>query len=185
MFVDSSALFQIIGVLLPVLLVASVVGVIYWTTHTVKMNKEIGNKAGNRYVLLTVLCLLLAGASWICNFGWLRVFLSWIGFPLFYGALFCFANCRAAARVAEKRTLKKYILLSSITYVIAYFGLLDFGDTGGAYVFFSLIRNDEIVYAATAVSLLSFVVNIVLLILEIVLASKRKKQTPAPTNETE
>lgn len=184
MFVESPGLFQILGVLLPVAVVAAVVFVIYWLIHTVRMNKEIGNKAGNRYVLLTVVCLLLAGVSWLFNFGWFRVFLSWIGFPLAYGAFFCFANCKASARAAESGTMKKYVLWSCITYVIAYFCFPDGGDIGGMYVFFSLIQNDAVSTVALCLSLVAFVANIILLILEIIMASKWKKPIPPQTEES-
>lgn len=185
MFVLSPGLFQILGILLPIAVVAAVVFVIYWLTHTVEMNKEIGNKAGNRYVLLTVVCILVAGASWIFNFGWLRVFLSLIGFPLFYGALFCFANCKAAARAAESRTMRKYILWSCITYVTAYFCFPDAGDVGEMPVFFSLIRNDMVADIALVVSVVAFVANIVLMIVEIAVASQWEKHTPPHTGEKE
>ena len=47
------------------------------------------------------------------------------------------------------------------------------------YVFFSLIRDDTVADIAFEVSLLMFLANIVLLILEIVIASIWKKQTPS------
>lgn len=183
MFVESPGLFQILGVLLPVAVVAAVVFVTYWLIHTVRMNKEIGNKAGNRYVLLTVVCLLLAGAAWLFNLGLVHVLLSWCGLPLFYGAFFCFANCKAAARAADIDRVKKYIRWSCVTYLIAYVCFPDVGFEGEMYVLFSLIRSDTVSTVALCLSLAAFVANIILSILEIIMASKWKKPIPPQTDE--
>ena len=167
MFQRFQGLFPIIGVAA----VVAVAFVLYRIVHTVRMNKELGNRAGNKRITLTVLCAVAALISWIFNFGWFRVFLSLFGFPLFYGAFFCFANSMAAARLAEIDAMKKYIPWSCITYLLAYFCFPDGGDVGEMYVFFGLIRDDGIANIAMVVSIAAFAANIVLLIREIVLAS--------------
>lgn len=179
--VSDSVFFSAIGL---VVLVA-VAAAIYRIVHTVRMNKELGNAVGNKYVLLTVLCVAAALISWIFNFGWMRVVLSVFGLPLLYAAFFCFANCMAAARTAESDVLRKCILWSCVTYVTAHLCFPDAGDENEMYVFFSLIRDDTVADSAFEVSLLMFLANIVLLILEIVIASIWKKQTPSRPEETE
>lgn len=181
MFQRFQGLLPIIGLIA----IVAVVAAVYRIVHTVRMNKELGNRTGNKWIILTVLCAVAALISWIFNFGWLRVFLSLFGFPLFYGAFFCFANCMAAARTAEMDAMKKYIPWSCITYLLAYLCFPDGGDVGEMYVFFGLIRDDGIAHIAMVVSIAAFVANIVLLILEIVIASIWKKQTPSRPEETE
>ena len=179
MFQRFQGLLPIIGLIA----IVAVVAVFYRIVHTVRMNKELGNRTGNKWIILTVLCAVAALISWIFNFGWLRVFLSLFGFPLFYGAFFCFANSMAAARLAEMDAMKKYIPWSCITYLLAYLCFPDGGDTGEMYVLFSLIRSDTVSTVALCLSLAAFVANIILLILEIIMASKWKKPIPPQTEE--
>ena len=180
MFQRFQGLLPIIGLIA----IVAVVAVVYRIVHTVRMNKELGNRTGNKWIILTVLCAVAALISWIFNFGWLRVFLSLFGFPLFYGAFFCFANSMAAARMAEIDAMKKYIPWSCITYLLAYFCFPDGGDVGEMYVFFGLIRDDGIANIAMVASIAAFAANIVLLIREIVLASGWRNPSPPP-EETE
>lgn len=179
MFLEFQGLFPIIGIAA----VVAVVAAMYRVVHTVRMNRELGNRAGNKSILLTVLCAALALVAWIFNLGLVHVLLSWCGFPLFYGAFFCFANCKAAARAADMDRVKKYIRWSCVTYLIAYVCFPDVGFEGEMYVFFSLIRSDTVSTVALCLSLVAFVANIVLLILEIIMASKWKKPIPPQTEE--
>lgn len=82
--------------------------------------------------------------------------------------LVCFRSLPFSERSA---ILSKYVLWSDITYLTAYLFLPDGGESD-SYVFFGRIRHDGIIEIAYLLSFILFVVNLILLCLQI--AERRK-----------
>lgn len=116
------------------------------------------------YLLAFIGCVFLVAASWIFNMGWLRVILIWVPVPIVHLAIMLALVCKACEVIHLSQRLKKYTLLSLVTYCAAYLLLPDFGDVGGAYMLFGLIRGDSVATVAFVFAALSAVVNICMLI---------------------
>lgn len=137
--------------------------------------KRDGNELKLKYFLVSILCVIIALASWLMNFGWIRLALTFFAIPIIHTVGFMIISYFALSYVDKSVKLKRYIIFSCITYLLSYILLPDAGDIGSMYLFFSLIHNDIIANISYRLSVIVFIANIVLLILQIVERNKVKR----------
>ncbi len=156
--------------ILGILVISAVVfGVIFGIRYIEKEYKrDKGNGCGStkKWRMLAILSVVIMSLSWIFNMGWFRVILTWIPLPLIHTIVFLLINIKTANKVSSFKRLKKYIILSCITYLLPYLLFPDGGDAGGMYLFFGLVRNDTIANIMMYIVPIVFVVNIAVLIFE-------------------
>ncbi len=141
--------------------------------QSVKTN---GYRISKKWYLMIISFALIMLASWIFNLGWFRVILTWIPIPLIHTIAFLFINIKSINRVSTFKELEKYIILSSVTYLLPYLLLPDFGDVGGMYFFFGLIRNDVAAKITFCIAPVLFIANLSILELERKELKKCEKQ---------
>ena len=166
-------LFLGLGIFVIVIGVKFIVRILRKEAQIVKAN---GNRISKKWYLVIISSVFVTLVSWIFNMGWYRVILTWIPIPLIHTIAFLIINIKSANRVSIYKFLRKYIILSSVTYLLAYLLLPDGGDIGGMYLFFSLIRNDSIANIMMYISLIIFIVNIAVLSIEYLELRKCKSQ---------
>ncbi len=127
-----------------------------------------------RRFFLTVITAILAAASWFLNFGWYRVFLTVIPIPLLYFTLFVVLGLVSVGYADASEKLRKYTVISHVLFLLSYFLFPDVGDTGTAYVFFSLIHHPWASYLLTP-AMLCCASCLVLLVLQMVEVGKARK----------
>ncbi len=150
-----------------------------------KIKKWYDPKALGYYIMM-ILCLVIMGASWVLNMGWLRVILTWLAFPIIHAVAVIIINGKAVTKLAYSVTLRIYTVISLLTSVLSYVFLPDFGDVGGMYVFFGLIENETIVDTAFEISLICFAAYIVVTVLQLIEMGRIKKKLAGElTNQLE
>nr|QGT51196.1 hypothetical protein Firmicute1046_2720 [uncultured Firmicutes bacterium] len=150
------------------------IGTVIWT---IVKSVKTRNFTKLKYNLVSVLCVILAAASWIFNFGWIRFFLTFTGLPVFHAVTFFFLNNFAASHIDKSRILKISTILCHVAYLTGYFCLPDAGDVDPMCAFFTLIRNEYIVNLFFIISFLGFSGSIVCLIVELIEASMIKAKS--------
>lgn len=169
----SLPIIPIIGILvISAVVIAIVIGLRY-VLKELKGDKNTNYKASKGWLVITILSVVVMALSWLFNMGWYRVILIWIPLPLIHTIFFLVINIRASGKVLAFPKLKKYIILSCITFLLGYLIFPDGGDVGGMYLFFSLIRNDTVANIMMYVAPIIFIANIVILVLEYVELSKK------------
>ncbi|MBQ7934981.1 MAG: hypothetical protein IJ333_01335 [Clostridia bacterium] len=157
---------QGIGILLLILfIVGSVYGMVRLFRPLIKSEQT---KQTKKYYLLRIICIIIMITSWIFNFGWYRVILTWLAFPILHAIIFSFISGRAISKLNCSDPLKKYVLLSYLTYIITYLTFPDGGDIGPMYLFYGLIRSDAIASIAEWVAIISFIANVALLTIQLI-----------------
>ncbi len=168
-------IFDVIGVLLPLAIVGGFgFGIFFLIRLLLKLKKRNDSKSIFYYVMM-LLCLVIMGASWILNMGWLRVFLTLAAFPIIHAVVFIIINGKAITKQAYSVRLRIYTGLSFLTSVLSHVLFPDGGDEGGMYVFFGLIQDEEIVGLATDVSVVCIGIYIVVTILQLIEMGRIKK----------
>lgn len=173
----NTAIFSIIGTVLLCAWLAGIgFGIFFMVRHFIRVMKN-GDSTARTWHILTLVSVLFMAASWVLNFGWYRVFLTWIPLPLGHIVAFMLINFKVASKASAHKPLNKLIGMSCLTFLLTYLSFPDGGDVGGAYMFFSLIKNEVVIYISTYVVLIALILNIVILALEIKEFSKPKKET--------
>ena len=169
-------IFDVIGVLLPLAIVGGFgFGIFFLIRLLLKLKKRNDSKSIFYYVMM-LLCLVIMGASWILNMGWLRVFLTWLAFPIIHAVAVIIINGKAVTKLAYSVTLRIYTVISLLTSVLSHVLFPDGGDEGGMYVFFGLIENETIVDTAFEISLICFAAYIVVTVLQLIEMGRIKKK---------
>ena len=168
---------QLLGISLILALAGGLVfGVIFLVRFFFKL-KKLKNSTILIYYIFMILCLLVMIASWLLNMGWIRVILTWLAFPIYHSVAFVIINCKSLPKLIYSAKLKIYTLISYVAFFSAYAFLPDGGDIGEMPVFFGLLHNNTIASIAGVISVLSFVANILFMILQIIQAVKTKVPT--------
>ena len=175
MFTFSTGILSAVVIAGAVLVIAGVIFAAAVIVKTVISSSKSGNKSRIKYILICVFCVLTATASWILNFGWLRLILTFTAIPLIHTAAFIIINTLALPYADKSKKLTVYGVLSFTTYLSGYLLLPDGGDYGPSYMFFGLIKNDIITQASFYLSDVLLAGNAVLLILQIIERAKAKK----------
>lgn len=170
------------GVLITSIL--ATIGFIAGAVALIVTNKSAKNKMNCKkiktvYIVVGVLFLLISSVSWVMNYGMLREFY----FILIICNLFLFliANIISIFRIDESAGLRVLNTITYISFVLAHISLPDLdilpdtGDLSSYFLFFRMIYSDSLSRIMFIVSVLLFAVNSVLLIVQLVAASKVTK----------
>ena len=161
-----SSIIPIIGKIAGIaLLIGIIVGIIF-IVKKVKQAKLNGVKISKKWCLITIFTVVIMFLSWLFNIGWFRIILMWIPIPLLHTIFFMLINFKASAKVLSFKNLEKYMIYSCVTFLLSYLLFPDFGDIGGAYFFFGLIKNTFFSGIIIYVSVGLWIANIIFLVLE-------------------
>ncbi len=170
--IPSELLLTVMLITLAVAILAGIIFIVRSIITAIKAKKY--NKL--KFNILSVLCVIIAAASWLLNLGWMRFFLTLIAVPFIHAIVFFCVNNFAATYAEKSKKLKICTIISYITYLISYLLLPDGGDTGGMYVFFGLINNETITNICFLVCSFAVQVHIIFVILQIAFANEAKKE---------
>ena len=131
-------------------------------------------RAKNAASAIAAVVILLSGAAWAMNPGWIRVFMVWFCVlwvvpVVAYTAAF-FLLTRKAAPFAGRLSVKIHMICTCVLYFASFAFIPDGGDTGGPYMFFMLIQHTnalEIGFAITVLALAGCVISMILQHLQI------------------
>lgn len=160
--------------LIAIIIIAVVVVLSGTIWAIIKSNRE-GNSIKIKVIITSVLCIVIAGVSWILNFGWIRFIMTFMLIPFIHAIVFFLINLFTSFHINKSNNLKLFNFLYCITYLLAYLFLPDGGDVGGMYVFFGLIHSDWFVDISGSISTFAFICNIVLSVLQIIYLLKARK----------
>lgn len=160
--------------------VFTVIGGLIWAFVRLKKNCSPHAK---KTVVFTLLSIVVAAASWILNFGWMRFFMTLLALPFLHGVGYFLANMFFAKYVDQSPEISKMNFWFIATYLLAYLFFPDGGDIGEAYFFFGLIQSDALFSIAYYVSVLAMIGHVVLFVMQIDRIRKIKNTTEAQ-NET-
>ncbi len=141
----------------------------------VKKARKAGDYSRAKVLVMSSILTLIATASWIFNFGWIRTVLTWTIIPLVNTVVFFRINLSVAKYKTAAESLKRWNTVFCITYVTNCLTLFDFDDVCGAYVFFGLIRDAQVVGICEYLFGLSCSLYIVSLLVQIIAVFKAKK----------
>lgn len=158
-----------------ILLIGLVTGIVIFIKSIISSRRN-GNNIKLKYTLIAVLFVIIAVVSWIFNMGWLRFILTFLAVPIIHTIAFMIINNISLPYINKSVKLKRYVVLTYITYLLSYLLLPDGGDVGPMYVFFGLIHNDVVASISYNISSIVFIGNIVLLVLQIIERRKIKKE---------
>lgn len=139
--------------------------------------KKSGNRMRVRYDVISIVSVLVAAASWLLNFGWIRFIMTLRAIPFIHAILFFFVNHFAAAYVKKSRALNSFTVLSYVFYMAAYLCLPDGGDIGPLYVFFGQFHSDWVIGVCNTIAAIGFAGSAVCLVLQLIFALKTRKRT--------
>ena len=149
-----------------------VVGGVVWAVKRARKNNESNSV---KVIVLTLASMIIAAASWIFNFGWIRFFMTLLAIPIIHGLVYFAANLVFAKYTNDSAKMRKLNGFFIVTYLISYLFFPDGGDVGEMYFFFTLIRNDILSGIAYFVSSVAFIGHIVLFVMQIVQIIKIKR----------
>lgn len=125
--------------------------------------------------ILSLFMILIMFASWIFNFGWIRLALTFILFPLIQSVVFFIAN-RLSAKNIHIKPVRLATILSYVTFLLPHLLILDGGDIGESYIFFHLIESNRISEITSRIGYFFMLVHIACVILQFVLYFKHYTQ---------
>jgi hypothetical protein len=156
----------VIGLFVIVTVVVGVVFGMRFGANELKREKNCHNRAAKIWQILIILFVIIAILSWILNMGWYRFVLTLVLAPVIHAVFFAIVNIKSAEKAVLFPKMKKYMVLSCATYLLAYLLFPDAGDIGEMYLFFGLIKSDAIVNVLIYVAPIIFIVNGVILVLQ-------------------
>ncbi|MBQ4137017.1 MAG: hypothetical protein IJD67_02800 [Clostridia bacterium] len=169
-----SALFGLIRL---VAIVAIIIILIVKMIRSLRKNSSVRKK---KAITISVICIIIAAASFVFNMGWFRCIMLWMLIPVIHPILLFATNLYAAQYTDESSTLKLTNRLFIITYIAFWALFPDFGDIGPTYFLFGLVRNRALSYIAFALSGIAGSAHIILFIVQLVqffMIKKRAKNS--------
>ena len=155
-----------------ILIIAAIVFVLGLLLKSFLIYKKSTSITSLKYNLICDLFVVIVVLSWFFNMGWLRFIFTFLAAPFVHSIIFIIMINKAIPYIEKSIKLKRFLFISYITYILTYLLLPDGGDTGTMYMFFGLIHNDIITSISYQLARISFVANIIMLILQI--REKRK-----------
>ena len=125
--------------------------------------------------LLSIFLILIMFASWVLNFGWIRLALTFILFPLIQAVVFFIAN-RLSAKNIHIKPVRLATIISYATFLLPHILILDCGDIGESYIFFHLIESNKISEITSKIGYLFMLVHIACVVFQFVLYFKHKSK---------
>ena len=162
-------------VCLSILAIGLITGIVILVKSIISSKKD-GSYLKLKYNLVAILLVIIATASWVLNMGWLRFIMTFLAVPVIHTIAFMIINNFSLSYIDESVKLKRFVVLSYVTYITGYLLLPDSADIGPMYVFFGLIHNDIFANIAYNISSTAFAANIVFLILQLAERKKAKKE---------
>lgn len=166
----------VIGLFVIVTVVVGVVFGMRFGANELKREKNCHNRAAKIWKILIILFVIIAILSWILNMGWYRFVLTLVLAPVIHAVFFAIVNIKSAEKAVLFPKMKKYMVLSCATYLLAYLLFPDAGDIGEMYLFFGLIKSDAIANVLIYVAPIIFIVNGVILVLQSFALGKCRSQ---------
>ena len=146
-----------------VIFVAALSGLVIATVKVLK-----GRTKYVPFILSSVVSILIVGASWIFNMGWLRFFMTFLMFPFIHAFVVYIISLLSVKFYDRIPKLKFLNILYLVSYLFINIFLPDGGDYGPMYCFFGLIKNDIFASNAYYISSAAQLVHLVILVLIIV-----------------
>ncbi len=137
--------------------------------------KKTGSAVKLKYNIISIACTILVAVSYFFNIGWLRVFGLWLGIPFIHAMFFVATNSLSADYIEMSPVLRINVVMTDITYFLAYALLPDGGDVGGAYAFFGLIHNEALVTVCGVVAQIALIANIICIVNQFIRRKAIKK----------
>ena len=125
--------------------------------------------------ILSLFMILIMFASWIFNFGWIRLALTFILFPLIQAVIFFIAN-RLSAKNINLKPVRLATILSYATFLLPHLLILDCGDIGESYILFHLIESNKISEITSRIGYFFMPGHIACVIMQFVLCFKHRTQ---------
>ena len=125
--------------------------------------------------ILSLFMILIMFASWIFNFGWIRLALTFILFPVIQAVIFFIAN-RLSAKNINLKPVRLATVLSYATFLLPHLLILDCGDIGESYILFHLIESNKISEITSRIGYLFMIVHIACVITQFVLYFMHRTQ---------
>ncbi|MBR3576020.1 MAG: hypothetical protein IKL42_01305 [Clostridia bacterium] len=167
---------------LSALIIGIIIGIVIFFKSLISSIKT-RNSTKLKYTLVCILCVIIAMAAWIFNFGWLRMILTFLAVPVIHTIVFMVITNFALLHIDKSSEIKTYVIISYVTYLLSYISLPDFADMGPTYVFFGLIHNDAFADISFYITFTAIAVNIVFLILQLVKCVEIKRENKEQTKE--
>jgi len=169
------SLFSIIHTLLFAFFVISALAGVPFLLYKFASRNRI-RKPEKVYIILPIVCLLISGAAYIFNMGWIRLIFTVFGIAPLYAVLFLASSFYAADCMKEDRPIRVYTIISYVTFSLTYMLLPDGGDYGEEYFFFSPVRGSEFSSIAFLLAMLCAIVGFIFIVLSFFRTRKLKKQ---------
>ena len=148
--------------------ILAIIGLIIWgIVNLIKLFKK-NNLKNKKPLLLSVLCIVIATASFVLNIGWIRFSMTIMLIPIIQPIVFLKTNLHASNFFCESSRLRVINYLFIATYLIFWVLLPDGGDIGPSYCLFNLVRNEVFTDAAWTVSGIAGMAHVVLFIIQII-----------------
>lgn len=130
-----------------------------------------------KYVIISIVSLVIGGLSWIFNMGWFRFFMTLLLVPVIHSVIFFYMNLSAAKYFDQSQKMKRLNLFFIVTFLISHILTPDFpiGNDGGMFSLFGLINNAMFNGLAIVISVTAFLGHIVMLVMQIAEINKMKK----------
>ncbi len=146
---------------------------------------KLTKKEKTALTVTSIALFLLTFSSWILNFGYLRMIMSFILFPIFHYVAALVINILSTKRWRFSGRLKIYTIIYNIVYVLFHLLLPDEVDDGERYFCYGLIKSDAISEFSKMVAWGCLVVGVVLFVLQIVEIVRVKKNQKSLQSEKE
>lgn len=144
--------------------------------------KKSGARYLKRMLILLLSAVIVAAASWLLNFGWLRFFLTLFLVPFTHGIAFLLTNVLLVRHFDDSRNLRIMNLFFILSYMLAYVFLPDGGDIGEMYFFFGLIESNfwsDVAFYVAGTALGAHLLLFILQIVEVCQIKKEKRTNEA------
>lgn len=150
-----------INVLIAIATVVAVAAamVMLWTL-IVSFIKRHYDKFG--FCLLSLLCVVIAAASWVFNAGFMRLLMTVLGVPLWHAAFFLTYNIKASAYLKKSSQIKRYIWLNCLFYTGANLLFPDV-DNVRSYFFFGLIQIDWLYMIMAYLAVACLIIHLIMM----------------------
>lgn len=125
--------------------------------------------------LLSIFLILIMFASWIFNFGWIRLALTFILFPVIQAVIFFIAN-QLSVKNINLKPVRLATILSYATFLLPHLLILDCGDIGESYILFHLIESNKISEITSRIGYFFIPIHIACVIMQFVLYFKHRTQ---------
>lgn len=157
---------SIVTALFIIIAIALIVGIVFGICALIRQIKRMKKSGESHFIIyfyLMIACLIISAASWVFNFGLIRIILAFFLLPLSHMVAFAVLMYKTVVFMKSYKRFRVYWIISYITYLTSHLLFPDIDERGPGYVFFGLIRNDAAYSIAMPISLTCFAVNVIIL----------------------